>query len=76
MHPNRNADARMQRAVLGLALYEHPNPLTLDDLARQIGSQDAVVRAVAELTAVGLLREDGGTIVPADAALHFDRLDS
>jgi hypothetical protein len=76
MHRNRNADARMQRAVLGLVLYEHPKSFTLDDLVRQIGPQDAVGRAVTDLTAVGLLREDGGMIVPTDAALHFERLGS
>jgi hypothetical protein len=74
MRTNRNADDRVQRAVLGLVLDESPTLLTPGDLAMEVGPQDAVGRAVRDLTAVGLLRGEGDSVLPTRAAVHFDRL--
>jgi hypothetical protein len=73
MHDHRNGDARAQRAVLSLVLHEHPMLLTLGDLAMEVGDND-VADAVRDLTAIGLLRREGGSVLPTRAALHFDRL--
>jgi len=64
-----------QRAVLGIALDAHPKPLTTRELARQIGRDDAVERAVAELVGVGLIERDGDSVRPTKAAVHFERLE-
>ena len=74
MHDHRNEDGRTQRAVLGLVIDEHPTLLTLGDLAMEVEGEDAVVRAVRDLTAIGLLRREGGSVLPTRAALHFDQL--
>lgn len=74
MHDHRNADAREQRAVLSLILDEFPALLTLGDLVLEVEIEDAVARAVRDLTAVGLLRREGRSVLPTRAALHFDRL--
>lgn len=63
---------RTQRAVLALALHEHPTPLTDADLAREVGPD--VAEAVADLIAVGLLRREGEAIHPTAAALRFEEL--
>lgn len=67
-------DQGTQGAVMALVLAEHPTLLTLGDLAREIDGEDAVVRAVRDLVAVGLLRREGGSVLPTRAALAFDRL--
>lgn len=74
MHDHRNEDGRTQRAVLSLVIDEHPTLLTLGDLAMEIAGEDALFRAVRDLTAIGLLRREGGSVLPTRAALHFDRL--
>lgn len=68
-------DQPTQRAILALVLDTHPKPLTIRDLARQVGGQDAVERAVAELVGVGLLAREGDAISPTAAAVHFERLE-
>lgn len=72
-HGNRE-DAAAQRAVLSLILQEHPTLLTLGDVAMEVAGEDAVSRAVRDLTATGLLRREGTSILATRAALHFDRL--
>ena len=69
-----NADARAQRAVLSLLLHEHPALLALGDVVMEVEPEDAALRAVRDLTAIGLLRREGGSVLPTRAALHFDRL--
>lgn len=64
-----------QRAVLSLVLDAHPKSLTIHDLTRELGDQDAIEQAVAALIGVGLLDREGETISPSAAALHFERLD-
>jgi hypothetical protein len=68
-------DQRKQGAVMALVLSEHPTLLTLGDLMMEIDGEDAVSRAVRDLTAVGLLRRGGGSVLATRAALHFDWLD-
>jgi predicted transcriptional regulator len=68
-------DQPTQRAVLALVLDSHPKPLALANLARQVGGQDAIERAVAELVSYGLIERDGDAVRPTKAALHFERLE-
>jgi hypothetical protein len=68
-------DESIQRAILSLALEAHPKSLAIPDLAREIGSGDAVERAVRDLVGVGLLDCGGITIRLSAAALRFYRLD-
>lgn len=74
MHGNRTDDAATQRAVLSLVLDEHPALLAADEIGREIGAGDAVERAMLDLSGAGLIRQDGETVFPTRAALHFDRL--
>jgi predicted transcriptional regulator len=67
--------AAAQRAVLSLVLDAHPKPLTTPDLARDLGTQEAVERAVAELVSVGLLTRKGDAVSLTAAARHFDQLE-
>lgn len=69
-------DELVQGAVLALLLREHPTQLTDDDLALEVGQDDATRRATADLIAVGLLRRDGGSVLPTRAALRFDQLEA
>jgi hypothetical protein len=71
----KHQDERVQSAVLGLVLYEHPIQLTSEDLRREVGDDDATDRAIGELVAVGLLRRERESILPTRAALHFDCLE-
>jgi len=74
-------DAQDQAAVLTLVLTEHPTPLTLADVEREVApdqdfaGRDAVARAVRDLSAVGLLHRQGDLVLPTRAALHMDGLD-
>lgn len=74
-------DALAQAAVLTLVLTEHPTPLTLADVEREVApdqdfaGRDAVARAVRDLFAVGLLHRQGDLVLPTRAALHMDALD-
>ena len=72
-HRNSEDDA-VQSAVLGLVLAEHPALLASDEVERELGADDAVERAVRDLTGAGLLRQEGATVLPTRAALAFNRL--
>jgi hypothetical protein len=74
MHDHRNEDGRTQRAVLSLILNEHPTLLASAEVEREIGAGDGTERALRDLTGAGLLRQEGATVLPTRAALHFDRL--
>jgi hypothetical protein len=74
MHDHGTEDARAQRAVLSLVLDEHPTLLSVSEIEREVGPDDATGRALCDLSGVGLLRREGVTILPTRAALHFDRL--
>jgi hypothetical protein len=66
----------VQRVVLALILSEHPAQLTIPEIAREIGEPPAVDQAVDDLARAGLLRQEGASVLPTRAALHFDRLPS
>ena len=65
----------VERAVLGLVLEAHPQLLTINDLACEIGQIDTVECAVRGLAETGLLERQGASVRPTRAAIHFDRLD-
>ena len=69
------SSAGVQRAVISLVLDAHPKSLTIPELARELGTQDAVESAVAALISVGLLTREGDSISPSAAALRFDSLE-
>jgi hypothetical protein len=68
----RSPDERIQRALLALALNEHPARVSADELARGFGPD--VDQAIRSLVAVGLLRRDGESICPTEAAIRFEEL--
>lgn len=72
----RSEDERVQSAVLGLVLCEHPVQLTSEDLRREVGDDDATERAIGELVAVGLLRRERESVLPTRAALRFESLEA
>jgi hypothetical protein len=77
-------DAKVERAALAFLIDRHPDRLTIPQVSRAMNAKpgggsesgDAVERAVRELVGAGLLRCQGGYVVPTRAALYFDRLES
>ncbi len=73
-------DEIMQRSVLTQVLVLHPAQLTILELALRVESdlrdceQDAVERAVRDLTRDGLIFCDCRRISPSRAAVRFDEL--
>jgi hypothetical protein len=73
-------DEIMERSVLTQVLFLHPAQLTILELALRVETdlrsceQDAVERAVRELSRDGLLTCDCRRIVPSRAAVRFDEL--
>lgn len=74
-------DTAVEAAVLRQLLALHPVQLTVDDLVREIAGestgfapQDAVERAVRELSAAGLAHRSGDVVIPTRAALRLDEL--
>ena len=73
-------DEIMERSVLTQILFVHPAQLTILELALRVETdlrsceQDAVERAVRELTRDGLLTCDCRRIAPSRAAVRFDEL--
>ncbi len=73
-------DEIMERSVLTQVLFLHPAQLTILELALRVETdlrsceQDAVERAVRELTRDGLLTCDCRRIAPSRAAARFDEL--
>lgn len=74
-------DRRVEGLVLTQTLVLHPTQLSILELARQLDVEpedfkenDAVERAVRELTRVGLLHCNGRLIAPTLAALRADAL--
>lgn len=74
-------DAKVEHAVLGFLLHEHPDRLTIPEVSRAMNSfsdfnsEDAVERAIRELVGAGLLRCQGAYVQPTRAALYFARLE-
>jgi len=69
-------DERTQRAILALVLATHPYYRTMSEVGREIGSKEAVERAVRRLSDYGLIRLHGQTLLLTDAAFHCHRLDA
>jgi hypothetical protein len=75
-------DRKIQAAVLAFLLDEHPNRLTVPEVAwamnprgDEFGEGDAVERAVRELDRAGLLHSAEGFVLPTSAALYFHQLE-
>jgi hypothetical protein len=74
-------DTRTERAVLAFLLDQHPDRLTIPELALALNAsqgfaaEDAVERAVRELVGAGLLHAEGALVLPTRAALYFERLE-
>ena len=69
-------DEKTQRAILALVLAVHPLYRTMPELSREIGSKEAVERAVRRLSDYGLVRLHGSTLLLTNAAFHCHRLDA
>ncbi len=73
-------DEIMERSVLTQVLVLHPVQLTILELALRVeadrheAGQDAVERAVRELSRDGLLSCDCRRLVPSRAAIRFEEL--
>jgi hypothetical protein len=69
-------DEIMERSVLTQVLVLHPAQLTILELALRVeaDSQDAVERAVRELSRDGLLSCDCRRLAPSRAAIRFEEL--
>jgi hypothetical protein len=78
--PPGEEDEIMERSVLTQALLLHPAQLTILELALRVErdlrhcEQDAVERAVRELSRDGLVLCDCRRIAPSRAAVRFDEL--
>jgi hypothetical protein len=64
----------LEREVLALVLVEHPLRLTLAELQQALGRSVDVAHAVEALIGTGLLRREGGDIVPTPAAIRFNEI--
>jgi hypothetical protein len=71
--PERD-DLRAEGAVLEFVLSEPPGLLTRRDLILELKDPDAVERALRDLSAAGLLRQEGESVYPTLAAVRYDRL--
>lgn len=74
-------DAAIESVVLRQVLHFHPAQLTAAELIREVGGEspdfaerDAILRAIADLAAVGLLHSHGAFVIPTRAALRFNEL--
>ncbi len=64
----------VQRAVVGLVLDAHPKPLTIPELAREVGGE-ATDRTVRDLAAVGILERNSDAVRASAALVHLDDLE-
>jgi superfamily II helicase len=71
-----SAEEKTQRAILALVLAVNPHYRTIPEMAREIGSREAVERAVGKLVDYGLLTLHGNTLLPTEAAFRCHRLDA
>jgi hypothetical protein len=74
-------DAAVEAAVLRQVLDLHPVLITLTELVREVSGespafaeQDAIERAVRDLTGAGLLHSHETFVMPTRAALRFSEL--
>jgi predicted transcriptional regulator len=74
-------DEPNERAILALLVASHPVPLTIPELARELGDREAVTRAICGLADFGLLEFRGKpgraeSLRPTAAARRCHRLDA
>jgi hypothetical protein len=82
--PATPKDAKVERAALAFLIDKHPDRLTIPQVSRVMNARpgggadsgDAVERAIRELVGAGVLRCEGGYVVPPRAALYVHRLES
>ncbi|HEY5052272.1 MAG TPA: hypothetical protein VII45_02570 [Solirubrobacterales bacterium] len=74
-------DDRDQEGILGYLIAEHPDQLTITELAREMRPDDPDLplpdwlrRGVRDLVGIGLLHRSGEIIRPTRAALRFNHL--
>lgn len=74
-------DSKVEWAVLGYLLDEHPDRFTIPEVSRAMNAgetgfdrEDAVERAIRDLVGAGLLHCCGGFVLPTRAALYYERL--
>jgi hypothetical protein len=74
-------DAAVESAVLQQLLALHPARITFEELLREVAveagdfaQRDAIVRAVRDLAAAGLVHRNDDFVLPSRAALRFDEL--
>jgi hypothetical protein len=74
-------DDQVQHAILALLLYEHPGQRSIDEVVREMTDQpervvarDAIVNALRDLVAAGLLHRNGQFVFATRAAVRFDEL--
>lgn len=79
--PPRYDPEVLEHAVIGEALYLHPQHLTREEFVRNMtvgpddpGRGDDVNVAINSLERSGLLRDHAGTVVPTHAAVRFAEL--
>jgi hypothetical protein len=78
--PPSHEDEIMERSLLTQVLLLHPAQLTILELSLRVESdlrdrdQDAVERAVRELSRDGLITCDCRRLAPSRAAVRFDEL--
>jgi len=65
-----------ERTILALVLAHYPIFRTVPELGRQLGSAEAVDRAVTELVDCGVIRLHGSALIPTRAALCCHRLEA
>lgn len=70
-------DAKAERTVLAFLLAEHPNPLTIAEVAWALNhgtfefeTEDAIERAIRELVGAGLLHCSDGFVMPTRTARY------
>lgn len=75
-------DTREERRVLREVLSYYPSSFTLEELIRELtvcsvefSDQDAVRRAVRDLTAGGLVHQMGDLVLPTRAAVLYYELE-
>jgi predicted DNA-binding ArsR family transcriptional regulator len=64
----------LERTIMALVLAVYPHWLTVHELAREIGRQGILTRAILELIKVGLLERRGSSVRASKAAAHLERL--
>jgi hypothetical protein len=77
----REGDVATESAVLQLVLDLHPTLLTVAELVREVGGEqadyaeeDAVRRAIRDLSGAGLIHRKDQFAIPTRAAIRFSEL--